>query len=168
MLCCLILCCLVLCCVLLCCVVCCHVLLCCCCVVWCGVVCSRFSSVRPRFGRTPPPPPPKISLFFPCPAPCSFFSSSVGGPSVEFWWCLKRRDRQLCTHGVLGLSCEAPAFKNTTKFNEKTQREERTNFSVREGKRAKFWAFPGGRSGGRAWTPNTQTPKHPNTQTPKP
>ena len=28
---------------------------------------------------------------------------------VEFWWCLMRRDPQMCTFGVLGLSCETPA-----------------------------------------------------------
>ena len=27
---------------------------------------------------------------------------------VEFWWCLRRRSPQMCTFGVLGLSCEAP------------------------------------------------------------
>ena len=28
---------------------------------------------------------------------------------VEFWWCDSSRDPQMCTFGVLGLSCEAPA-----------------------------------------------------------
>ena len=27
------------------------------------------------------------------------------GPCVELWWCLKRRAREKCTFGVLGLSC---------------------------------------------------------------
>ena len=51
--------------------------------------------------------PPKISLFFslwgvfPCfflsgGLSVSFFSLS-GGLLVEFWWCLKRRDTQICT-----------------------------------------------------------------------
>ena len=50
-------------------------------------------------------------------------SGRVGGPkgwgwevqnfalflSVEFWWCLKRQDPQMCAFGVLGLLCETPA-----------------------------------------------------------
>ena len=53
---------------------------------------------------------PKISrFFFPVPPQNSFFSSLSGGLLVEFWWCLKRRCAQMCTFGVLGLSCEAPA-----------------------------------------------------------
>ena len=32
---------------------------------------------------------------------------SLEGPFVEFWWCLKRRDPEMCTLRVLGLSCEA-------------------------------------------------------------
>ena len=39
-----------------------------------------------------------------------FFSLSLSkGLLVEFWWCLKRRDPQMCTFGVLGLWCETPA-----------------------------------------------------------
>ena len=44
---------------------------------------------------------PKISrFFFPLPPQLSFFSPSL-------WWCLKRRRPEMCTFGVLGLSCEA-------------------------------------------------------------
>ena len=44
---------------------------------------------------------PKISrFFFPLPPQLSFFSPSL-------WWCLKRRGPEMCTFGVLGLSCEA-------------------------------------------------------------
>ena len=51
---------------------------------------------------------PKISRFFsPLPPQNSFFSSLSGGLLVEFWWCLKRRGGQMCTFGVLWLSCEA-------------------------------------------------------------
>ena len=35
-------------------------------------------------------------------------SLSLGCLLVEFWWCLKRRGAQMCTFGVLWLSCEAP------------------------------------------------------------
>ena len=31
---------------------------------------------------------------------------------MEFWWCLKRRDAQMCAFGVLWLSCEAPAARS--------------------------------------------------------
>ena len=52
---------------------------------------------------------PKISrFFFPLPPQFSFFSPSLGGPFVEFWWCLKRRGREMCTFGVLRLSCASP------------------------------------------------------------
>ena len=49
-----------------------------------------------------------FALFFLLPLPFSMFFLS-GGLLVEFWWCLKRRDPEMCTFGVLGLSCEAPA-----------------------------------------------------------
>ena len=48
-------------------------------------------------------------FFFPLPPQNSFFSSLSGGLLVEFWWCLKRRDAQMCAFGVLGLSSEASA-----------------------------------------------------------
>ena len=91
-----------------------------------------------------------------------------GGLLVEFWWCLKRRGAQMCTFGVLGLSCASPGesggaagvshdspraqtctfegprvFKNTTKIQrEDPQRgKKRTNFAAGQGKNsAKFWA----------------------------
>ena len=50
-----------------------------------------------------------FALFFPSPVPISFFLSLSGCLLVEFWWCLKRRGAQMCTFGVLRLSCEAPA-----------------------------------------------------------
>ena len=50
-----------------------------------------------------------LALFFPSPATILILSSSFGGPCVEFWWCLKRLGPEMCTFGVLGLSCEAPA-----------------------------------------------------------
>ena len=46
--------------------------------------------------------PPKISLFFPLPPPFRSFCVSLG---VFSWKCLKRRDPEMCTFGVLGLSC---------------------------------------------------------------
>ena len=50
-----------------------------------------------------------FALFFRLLPQFSFFLLSLGGPSVEFWGCLKRRDPEMCTFGVLRLSCEAPA-----------------------------------------------------------
>ena len=53
---------------------------------------------------------PKISRFFFFPPATTFFLLSLSwGPCVEFWWCLKRRGPEMCTFGVLGLSCETPA-----------------------------------------------------------
>ena len=44
---------------------------------------------------------PKISsFFFPLPPQFSFFFLSLGGPFVEFWWCLKRRSPSMCAFGV--------------------------------------------------------------------
>ena len=52
---------------------------------------------------------PKISrFFFPPPATVFFLLSLSWGPFVEFCWCLKRRGPEMCTFGVLGLSCASP------------------------------------------------------------
>ena len=51
-----------------------------------------------------------FALFFsPVPPQNSFFSSLSGGLLVEFWWCLKRRDAQMCVFGVLLVVVRAPA-----------------------------------------------------------
>ena len=57
---------------------------------------------------------PNFALFCPSPAPFSLFLSFSGGLLVEFWWCLNRRGGQMCTSGVLGLSCEAPTLCEST------------------------------------------------------
>ena len=68
----------------------------------------------------------KFALFYPLPPQFSFFLLSLGCLVVEIGWCLKRRGPEMCTFGVLGLSCEAPAPKppqpseTPAKFNEKT------------------------------------------------
>ena len=50
-----------------------------------------------------------FALCFPSPASLHFRSFSLsGGLLVEFWWCLKHRGPEMCTFGVLRLSCEAP------------------------------------------------------------
>ena len=48
-------------------------------------------------------------FFFPSPAPFLVFLSLSGCLLVEFWWCFEAPGTQMCTFGVLGLSCEAPA-----------------------------------------------------------
>ena len=64
---------------------------------------------KPRKSVGPKGGGPKISsFFFPLPPQNSFFSSLSGCLLVEIWWCLKRRDPQMCTFGVLGLSCASP------------------------------------------------------------
>ena len=50
---------------------------------------------------------PKISRFFFPLLQNLFFSSLSGGFLVEFW-CLKCRGPEMCTFGVLGLSCASP------------------------------------------------------------
>ena len=113
-------------------------------------------------------PEPEISrFFFSLPREISFFLLSLGGLLVEFWWCLKRRGRQMFTFGVLWLLCEAtaapkppgfhttarepkrahlsaPAFKNTTTIprEDLLPRERRKNeiSGLRE-KNAKFWSW---------------------------
>ena len=49
-----------------------------------------------------------FALFFPLPPQLFILFSLSFGLFVEFWWCLKRRDPQVCTFGVLGLSCASP------------------------------------------------------------
>ena len=50
-----------------------------------------------------------FALFFSLfPPQFSFFFLSLGVLFVEFWWCLKRRGPEMCTFGVLGLSCASP------------------------------------------------------------
>ena len=92
-----------------------------------------------------PSPAAKLVLFFPL---WAVFSLNFGGV-------LKRRGAQMCTFGVLGLSCEAPAApkpgarelqtctfegpgfqKNTTKIprEDPQRRKKRTNFAAGQGK----------------------------------
>ena len=49
-----------------------------------------------------------FALFPLLPPQFSFFLLSLGGLSVEFWWCLKRRGPKKCMFGVLGLSSASP------------------------------------------------------------
>ena len=86
-------------------------------------------SVGARRVNAPKAGGPKIwRFFFPLPHPFSLFFSLSGGLLVEIWWCLKRRDNEMCTFGVL----ESPnvctfkgpgGFRRPPKFNEKAPRE---------------------------------------------
>ena len=108
-----------------------------------------------------------FALFFP--STIFFLLALSWGPFVEFWWCLKRRGGpEMCTFGVLGLSCASPSgpvwwgrrgftrqpespnvhisgplpSKTPTKFNKRTPRERKKNENCggkREKKKAKFW-----------------------------
>ena len=72
----------------------------------CGVVCV---CVSPSAGPPSAKPPKKSLSFFPSPAPILVLFLSLGVFSWNFGVVLKRRDPQMCTFGVLGLSCEAPS-----------------------------------------------------------
>ena len=82
-----------------------------------------------------------------------------GGLLVEFWWCLKRRDPQMCTFGLSGCRVKpqrlrgrmgftrqpenskrahlsAPTLQTPPKFHEKTpEREEKNEFCGGRGKK---------------------------------
>ena len=121
---------------------------------------------------------PKISrFFFPSSATIFHLLSLSWGPFVEFWWCLKRRGPEMCTFGVLGLSCASPGgpvwwgrrgftrqpespnvhisgfrpSKTPTKFNERTpkrEKKERKLWRERDKKERNFGRSGGGLSGG--------------------
>ena len=120
---------------------------------------------------------PKFRVFFFFPPPQnSFFSSLSGGLLVEFWWCLKRWDAQMCVFGVLWLSCASPGgpvwwgrrvshdspraqtrtflgsgLQNTTKNSTRRHPERHKKSEMVAGKgrkRAKFWVAGGGVSNG--------------------
>ena len=98
---------------------------------------------------------PKISrFFFPPPATVSLFLCLFGCLLVEFWWCLKRRGPEMCTFGVLGLSCASPGLQkhhqNSTQGPQ--ERERRTKIVVGGGKKkARNFGRSGGRLSGRGW-----------------
>ena len=116
-----------------------------------------------RKGGAPKGGRPEISrFFFPLPPQFSFFS--LCGPSVEFWWCLKRRCPEMCTFGLSGCrvkprrpqsrrrgfsdrpraqTCtfQARVLQTPPKFHEKTLGEthKKQNGGGRGKKSAKFW-----------------------------
>ena len=49
-----------------------------------------------------------FALFLPFPATVSLFLCLSGCLLVEFWWCFEGRNPEMCTFGVLGLSCASP------------------------------------------------------------
>ena len=101
-----------------------------------------------------------FALFFPFPATI-FFLSSLGVLPLNFWWCLKRRGPQMCTFGVLGLSCEVLGGQEATGASHNSPRDvhisgsltckhttniQRKNFEERERKERNFGRSGGGRS----------------------
>ena len=86
-----------------------------------------------------------FALFLLSPTGNFILSSLSGGFLVEFWWCLKRRDAQMCAFGVLWLSCEAPAARRFKHHQNSTNRHPDRHKKERNGggrgkKSAKFWA----------------------------
>ena len=66
----------------------------CCVVVWCvGAVCSKFSWVRPKFGRSPDSPPPDPSPDSTSSAgPSSTGPPSAGPPKISLFFSLSRHN----------------------------------------------------------------------------
>ncbi len=141
------------CCVVLCCLVLCEV-----CCVRCGGVsvgCSRFSWVRPKFGRTPlsrtspqpdrpsarPPlsptaPPPDLRSFFLSPAGNFILSSLSGGSSRCILVVFLKAGALKCAH------FRGKALQTPPKFHERTPKREKKEKQIVTGERkksAKFW-----------------------------
>ena len=112
----------------------------CCCVLCCCVVGPRFGcSSRPPIRRTAPPPdrpssgPPKISLFFPSPAPISFFfclSGCLGGFGAA-------RARTPNVH----ISGTWPSKHQNSTQGPPRERRKKEHCGGRGKKSAKFWAL---------------------------
>ena len=77
-------------------------------VCWCVCVCGGAPKGGAPKAGAPKGGRPKISRFFSLPPQFSFFSISCCR-FVEFWWGFEGQGPEMCTFGVLGLSCEAPA-----------------------------------------------------------
>ena len=87
---------------------------------------------------------PKISRFFSLSRPkFRSFLPSLGFVSWNFGGVIEGRDHQMCTFGVLGLSCEAP-FNHITKIprNDPQRGKKRTNFAAGEGKKGEILGGP--------------------------
>ena len=64
-----------------------------------------------------------FTLFFPLPLPFSLFFSLWGSSRGVLVVFLKRRDPQMCTFGVLGLSCEAPGRRRPSSTTRRRTRK---------------------------------------------
>ena len=87
-------------------------------VVWCVVVCGYFGPLAPD----PPTPDhptdrPKFRSFFPSPTTIFVLFLSLSGCFLVEFWFFQGRSPQMCTFGVLGLSCEAPAAPKPRGFH---------------------------------------------------
>ena len=90
-------------------------------------------------------------FFFPVPPQNSFFYSLSGSLLVEFWWCLKRRDPQMCTFGIShDKHLRVPVFKTPPEFNEQDREKKERNFGRSRGRASKGRAVPGRAVPGRA------------------
>ena len=101
----------------------------------------HFPPGPPSAGPLPSAGPPKISRCFSL-SRLHFRSFSLSGVfSLNFGGVFEGRDPQMCTFGVLGLSCETPAAPTAAGVsNEKTSRERERE---RKKKRAKMGAGDG-------------------------
>ena len=112
---------------------------------------------------------PKFCAFFPLPPPFRSFCVSLGVFSWNFWWCLKRRDPQMCTFGEPKRAhFRVPAFKHTTKIQREDpeEREERTKIVAGEGRRGEILGGPAEGGPGKSKPTTTTTTK--TTTTPNP
>ena len=71
-----------------------------------------------------------FAFFFPSPAEKFVLFFLSGGLLVDFWWCLKRPGTRMCTFGVLGLSCEAPAAQKPPGFHTTAREPKRAHLRV--------------------------------------
>ena len=67
-----------------------------------------------------------------------YFFPLFGDPFVEFWLCLKRRGPQMCTLGVLGQSCEAPAAPRGGR-SWRAEKKKKKEKLIKNRKRRKYW-----------------------------
>ena len=120
-------------------------------VVLCGVsllCCSKFSWVRPKFGRSPRLPSPdspsslrrtplrwtaqNFALFFRSPATMFTLSSSLGSRFVDFWWCDWRLwgPRGFTPENSKRAHLRVPAFSHTTKSPRNDPQERKKEWTL--------------------------------------
>ena len=93
--------------------------------------CLQDFGASPLDTSSPSAGPPKISLFFfSLPPEVSFFLPSLGGLLVEFWWCLKRQDPQMCTLGLSGCRVKTRRLRGRRGFTRQPENSKRAHLSA--------------------------------------